>query len=135
RRLQNLLSAIPAAIYTTDAKGRVTYYNEAAVKLAGRKPTIGSDEWCLTWKLCRPDGTPLPHDESPMAVALKEGRAIRNAEAISERPDGTRISFIPYLIPRHCTTPTEGSRAQSTCWSTSASASRRKLSSACCCAS
>src|SRR4051794_41642343 len=34
-----------------------------------------------------------------MAVALREGRAIRNAEAVAERPDGTRIPFIPFPTP------------------------------------
>ncbi len=99
RQLQDLLAAIPAAIYTTDVNGKITYFNEAAVALAGRTPTIGTDEWCVTWKLYHPDGTPLPHDQCPMAVALKEGRAIRNAEAIAERPDGTRVPFIPYPTP------------------------------------
>jgi PAS domain S-box-containing protein len=101
RQLQDLLAAIPAAIYTTDAQGRITYFNEAAVALAGRTPKIGSDEWCVTWKLYKPDGTPLPHDECPMAVALKEGRQIRNAEAVAERPDGSRVPFIPYPTPLH----------------------------------
>ena len=96
RRLQQLLSAIPAAIYTTDAAGKITYYNDAAVEFAGRTPTLGSDEWCVTWKLYWPDGTPMRHDECPMAAALKEGRTIRNAEAIAERPDGSRVPFIPY---------------------------------------
>jgi PAS domain S-box-containing protein len=99
RRLQEFIAAIPAAIYTTDVEGKITYFNEAAVELAGRRPTIGSDEWCVTWKLYNPDGTPLPHDQCPMAIALKEGRSIRNAEAIAERPDGTRIPFIPYPTP------------------------------------
>ncbi|HEU0084070.1 MAG TPA: PAS domain S-box protein [Bradyrhizobium sp.] len=99
QHLQELLEAIPAAIYTTDAQGRITYFNQAAVELAGRTPTIGSDEWCVTWKLYWPDGTPLPHHQCPMAIALKEGRAIRNAEAILERPDGTRIPFIPFPTP------------------------------------
>jgi PAS domain S-box-containing protein len=99
QRLQDLLAAIPAAIYTTDADGKITYFNQAAVELAGRTPTLGSDEWCVTWKLYWPDGTPLPHDQCPMAVALKEGRAIRNAEAIAERPDGSRVPFIPYPTP------------------------------------
>ncbi len=98
RQLQELLAAIPAAIYTTDEKGHITYYNEAAVELAGRQPVIGSDE-SATWKLFRPDGRPLPHDESPMSVALREGRPIRNAEAVAERPDGTRVPFIPYPTP------------------------------------
>jgi PAS domain S-box-containing protein len=99
RQLQDLLAAIPAAIYTTDAAGKITYFNQAAVDLAGRTPTLGSDEWCVTWKLYLPDGTPLPHDQCPMAVALKEGRPIRNAEAVAERPDGTRVPFIPYPTP------------------------------------
>lgn len=99
RRLKDLLSAIPAAIYTTDARDRVTYFNDKAVELAGRTPVLGSDEWCVTWKLYRPDGTALPYDECPMAIALREGRAIRDAEAIAERPDGTRVPFIPYPTP------------------------------------
>jgi PAS domain S-box-containing protein len=99
QRLQELLAAIPAAIYTTDADGKITYFNEAAVELAGRTPTLGSDEWCVTWKLYHPDGTPMPHDMCPMAVALKEGRPIRNAEALAERPDGTRVPFIPFPTP------------------------------------
>src|SRR5262249_34787314 len=99
RRLQELLAAIPPAIYATDAEGRITYFNEAAVELAGRTPTIGSDEWCVAWKLYRPDGRPLPHDQSPMAMALKERRPIRGTEAVAERPDGTRVPFIPYPTP------------------------------------
>jgi PAS domain S-box-containing protein len=99
QRLQDLLSAIPAAIYTTDAQGRITYYNEAAVEFAGRRPVLGSDQWCVTGKLFHPDGTPLPHDQCPMAIAIKEGRAVRGVEAVAERPDGTRIPFIPYPTP------------------------------------
>jgi PAS domain S-box-containing protein len=99
RQLQELIAAIPAAIYTTDAQGKVTYCNQGAVELAGRPPTIGSDEWCVTWKLYHPNGTPLAYDQCPMAIALKEGRAIRNAELVAERPDGTRVPFIPYPTP------------------------------------
>ena len=101
RRLQDLIAAIPAAIYSTDAAGKITYYNEAAVEFAGRRPTLGSDDWCVTWKMYWPDGTPLPHDECPMALALKEGRPIRGKEAVAERPDGTRIPFIPFPTPLH----------------------------------
>ena len=99
RQLQELIAAIPAAIYTTDAQGKITYFNQAVAELAGRSPTIGSDEWCLTWKLYHPNGTPLPYDQCPMAIALKENRAIRNAEIMAERPDGTRVPFIPYPTP------------------------------------
>jgi PAS domain S-box-containing protein len=101
RQLQDLITAIPAAIYTTDAQGKITYFNQATVELAGRTPTVGSDEWRDMWKFYRPDGTPLPHDQYPIAIALKEGRAIRNAEVVLERPDGTRVPIIPYPTPLH----------------------------------
>lgn len=96
---RELLNALPAAIYTTDAAGRITFYNEAATALAGRRPVLGTDEWCVTWRLYNPDGSPLPHDECPMAVALKEGRAVRGGEAIAERPDGTRVWFAAHPTP------------------------------------
>ena len=101
RRFRELLDALPAAVYTTDAAGRVTYYNDAAATLWGHRPPLGSSEWCGSWKLFWPDGTPLRHDECPMAVALKENRAVRGMEAAAERPDGTRVPFIPYPTPIH----------------------------------
>ncbi|HSP49429.1 MAG TPA: HWE histidine kinase domain-containing protein [Pseudolabrys sp.] len=101
RRFRELLDALPAAIYTTDAAGRLTYYNEAAVELWGHRPMLGSSEWCGSWKLFWPDGTPIPHDACPMAIALKEDRAVRGLEAACERPDGTRVPFIPYPTPLH----------------------------------
>jgi len=101
RRFRELLDALPAAVYTTDAAGRITYYNEAAADLWGHRPALGSSEWCGSWKLFWPDGTPLAHDECPMAVALREDRAVRGMEAAAERPDGTRVPFIPYPTPIH----------------------------------
>ncbi len=101
RRFRELLDALPAAVYTTDAEGRITYYNEIAAEMWGVHPTLGSSEWCGSWKLFWPDGTPLPHDKCPMAIALKEDRVVRGQEAIAERPDGTRVPFIPYPTPLH----------------------------------
>ncbi|MBB3656639.1 PAS domain S-box-containing protein [Rhizobium sp. BK650] len=100
QHMRDLLEALPAAVYTTDATGRITFYNKAAVEMSGRTPQPG-DMWCVTWRLFNLDGTPLPHDQCPMAVALKEDRPVRGAEAIAERPDGTRVPFIPYPTPLH----------------------------------
>ena len=100
-RYRAVIEALPAAVYTTDAEGRITMFNEAAVEFSGRTPTIGSDSWCVTWKLFHPDGTPMPHDECPMAIALKKGEPVRGCEAIAERPDGTRVHFIPYPTLLH----------------------------------
>ncbi|WP_339491867.1 PAS domain S-box protein [Pseudomonas rhizophila] len=100
QHMRVLLEALPAAVYTTDAKGRITFFNQAAVELAGQTPQLG-DMWCVSWRLLNVDESPLPHDKCPMAVALRENRPIRGVEAIAERPDGTRVPFIPYPTPLH----------------------------------
>src|SRR4029079_6209698 len=61
--LDTLIQALPAAIYTTDAAGRIMFFNEAAAELWGRRPEIGTSEFCGSWKLYWPDGRPLPHGE------------------------------------------------------------------------
>src|SRR5215475_1903188 len=70
-RFREMIDALPTAIYTTDAQGRLTYFNPAAARLSGRVPELGTDQWCVTWKIFLPDGTPVPHDHSPMAKVLK----------------------------------------------------------------
>jgi PAS domain S-box-containing protein len=43
----------------------------------------------------------MAHDECPMGVTLRENRPVRGAEAIAERPDGSRAWFVPYPTPLH----------------------------------
>jgi PAS domain S-box-containing protein len=96
---RELLPALPVAVYTTDAEGHITSFNEAAAALWGCGPDIGKAKFSGSYRLYSPGGTPLAHDESPMALALKQKRAIRGMEAIAERPDGTRVPFIAYPTP------------------------------------
>src|SRR5271157_1532816 len=99
RRSDELLQALPVAIYMTDAAGRITFYNEAAAELWGQRPELGRNEFCGSWKLLWPDGTSLPHDQYPMALALKHWQPNIGIEAIAERPDGTRVPFLAYPTP------------------------------------
>jgi PAS domain S-box-containing protein len=96
---RTLVDMLPAAVYATDAAGRITYFNEAAATLWGCRPELGKSEWCGSRRLFRPDGQPLPHDQCSMAIALKEERAVRGQDAIAERPDGTRVPFLPFPTP------------------------------------
>jgi PAS domain S-box-containing protein len=96
---QAVLEALPAAVYVTDAEGRITFYNKAAAELAGNRPALGVDKWCVSWRLRHPDGSPLEHDQCPMAVALRTGEPVRGVEAIAERPDGTTAPFMPFPTP------------------------------------
>ena len=79
---REILSAIPAAIYTTDAHGYLTYYNERAAELWGYRPEIGKQRWCGTFKIFLMDETPVPHDQCPMATAIRTGKPVYGIEAI-----------------------------------------------------
>ena len=96
-----ILDVLPVAIYATDADGCIVYYNEAASELAGRRPALGKDQWWVPWQQYTPDGVPLPHDQCPMAIALKEDRPLRSVEAMLRRLDGTCMPFLANPTPLH----------------------------------
>jgi PAS domain-containing protein len=93
------LDTFPIAIYATDTDGFITYFNPACIDFAGRKPTVGLDRWCVTWKLYTSEGEFLPHERCPMAVAIRTKRAVRGMTAMAERPNGVRIRFLPFPTP------------------------------------
>jgi PAS domain S-box-containing protein len=41
----------------------------------------------------------MRHEECPMAVAIKEARPVAGLDAIAERPDGSRVHFMPFPVP------------------------------------
>lgn len=98
-RYRRLIESLPAAVYTCDAQGYITLYNQAAVMLWGREPELGKDLWCGSWRIYQTDGTSLPLDQCPTAVAMREGRPIREVEIMIERPDGTRRHVLPRPDP------------------------------------
>jgi PAS domain S-box-containing protein len=97
-RYRRFLDALGVAVYTTDADGRITFFNKAAAEFWGRRPALG-EEWCGSLRLLWPDGSPMRHDECPMAVTLKEARPVRGGQAIAVRPDGSNVSFMAYPTP------------------------------------
>jgi PAS domain S-box-containing protein len=93
------LNTLPAPLYVTDAEGVVRYFNQACIDFAGRTPVVGEDRWCVTWKLYTELGDFLPHEQCPMAEAVKTRQPVRDVVAVAERPDGTRVTFMPYPTP------------------------------------
>ena len=82
--------------YLTDQTGLITFYNEAAARLWGHRPELGKSRWCGSWKLYHADGSRLPHDECPMAQALRDSASDNDEILVAERPDGSRVTFISY---------------------------------------
>ncbi len=89
----------PVAIYTCDQNGYITFYNRAATELWGRIPEIGKDLWCGSWKIYYPDGKPMPLDECPMALTLKQRKSFEGKEITIERPDHSVRNLLVFPRP------------------------------------
>ena len=91
--------SLPAAVYTTDKTGRITYCNPAAVELWGASPEPGKDKWSDLCRLRYPDGSVMPLDDYPAQICLTRAEPLEIARRSSERPDGKRVPIIPYPAP------------------------------------
>jgi PAS domain-containing protein len=94
-----VLDLLPLAIYTTDPEGFISYFNPACIEFSGRQPVVGRDRWCVSWKLYTNQGQFLPHNECPMATAIQTKQIVRGVTAIAERPNGSRVDFLPFPTP------------------------------------
>jgi two-component sensor histidine kinase len=87
-----LFEQVPFAIYICDRDGLVLRFNRRAAELWGRSPKLGdpNERFCGSYGMYRPDGSPLPHHECPMADVLRTGISVCQQEVHIERPDGSR---------------------------------------------
>ena len=101
--IQPVLDCLPVAAYLCDAAGLITYFNPRAEALWGRAPRLNdpTDRWCGSFKLYRPDGTPISHVQCWMARAILEDRAYASQEILIERPDGSRVHGLAHASPLH----------------------------------
>jgi PAS domain S-box-containing protein len=93
KKIENVLSVMPMAVYTCDEEGRITFFNQHAADLWGHKPKLNSEdeEFPKAFLMLGPDGSPMPPSASPMTLAVKTGQSFRNKEVIVQRPDASRI--------------------------------------------
>jgi len=97
-RYRTLFDLVPLAVYACDAKGIIQEYNRRAAELWGREPSRNGagPRFCGSYKIYYPDGRFMPHEDCPMARALRgETLESKDLEIIVERPDGGRRSVIP----------------------------------------
>jgi PAS domain S-box-containing protein len=99
--IRQIFDALPAAIYTTDAHGKLTFFNRAAAEIAVNPPEIGKRNWHESWQLYAPGGKLLDTEECPMGIALREGRPINGIEVLVKKPDGEMVPYLPFPTPVH----------------------------------
>ncbi|WP_169977264.1 GGDEF domain-containing protein [Tautonia rosea] len=88
--LLQVLDTLPAAAYTCDVSGLITYCNRNAVDVWGRTPRINdpADRFCGSYRLFYADGRLMPHEECWMALALRDQASYNGQEVVIEQPSG-----------------------------------------------
>jgi len=75
---RNLMSALSTPAFLVDEGGVLVFYNEAAGLLLGRRfeelGAVGPDEWGSLFGPFDTEGEPIPYDELPLVVAVRNGR-------------------------------------------------------------
>jgi len=101
-RFRTLFELSPVAVYSCDRAGVIQRFNQHAAKLWGRQPEVGDtdERFCGSFKMFRPDGTFMPHDQCPMAQVV-DGKLseVVDAEVLIERPDGSRLTVVVNIRP------------------------------------
>lgn len=74
--MRQLASYLAVPIFLVDPEGNLLYYNEPAERLLGRRYDETGEmlvaEWSTVFTPTRPDGSPLPAEEIPLAAALEK---------------------------------------------------------------
>ena len=101
-RYHTLFELCPVAVYSCDASGVIEKFNRRAVELWGREPAPGDtdERFCGSFKLFRPDGSFMPHDQCPMAEVVSGKLAeVCDGEVLIERPEGSRVTVVVNIRP------------------------------------
>ena len=101
---RNLLSALSTPAFLVDEGGVLVFYNEAAGALLGKRyeelGTVGPEEWGSIFGPFDDEGEPLPYDELPLVIAVRNGHPA-HADFEIRSTDGARhtveVSAFPIL--------------------------------------
>lgn len=91
--LGGVIESIADAVTVTDRKGTIVFANSAAERLLGlpRNDIVGRTYDDIKWNITSLDGKPLPVEEFPFTMVMKERRPLYGIEYGIDKPDGTRI--------------------------------------------
>jgi PAS domain-containing protein len=103
---RNLMSALSTPAFLVDEGGLLIFYNEAAGMLLGKRfeevGAVGPAEWGAMFGPFDESGEPIPYDELPLVVAVRNGRPA-HADFEIRSTDGTchtvEASAFPILTP------------------------------------
>ncbi|WP_411572847.1 PAS domain-containing protein [Streptomyces acidiscabies] len=93
RQTEMILRAASEGVVGTDTDGRIVLVNPAAAQILGyRANDLGGKELHTLVLHSRPDGSPFPYDESPLADTLRSGRKHRVRGQVLFAKNGDKVS-------------------------------------------
>ena len=93
---RNLLTSISTPAFLVDAEGVLLFYNEAAGALLGipfeEAGRMGPEEWGSRFGPFTSNAQPIPLEQLPLTIALREGRPAHSAFRIHSAPGTSTTS-------------------------------------------
>jgi PAS domain-containing protein len=75
---RNLMASLSTPAFLVDEDGMLVFYNEAAGSLLGKRfeevGQMGPEEWGSSFGPFDDQGKPIPFDDLPLTIALRQGR-------------------------------------------------------------
>lgn len=101
---RDFASRLATAVFLIDGEGKVVYYNEAAEQLLGTKfvEGRGMTDWASRFSAADHAGVPLPEEETPLGVAMRQQRPHHGTVRIrSSDGDTRRIEVTAFPLLAH----------------------------------
>lgn len=99
---RNLLSSISTPAFLVGDRGALMFYNEAAGALVGRRfeetGTMTMAEWTMEFGPFGSSGEPMPYDQNPATIAVREHRPYHGRFRICAA-GGHRQDIVASTIP------------------------------------
>lgn len=99
---RHLAGNLAMPVFLVDADGTLVFYNEPAERVLGKRfeetGEMPATEWASEWSPERDDGTPIPAEELPLTVAVREARPAHGSFVIRSL-DGRRHHIEVTAIP------------------------------------
>ena len=101
---RNLMSSLSTPAFLVDEAGVLVFYNEAAGSLLGKRfeeaGKMGPEEWGKAFGPFDRDGTPIPVEDLPLTIALRQSRPAHSSftiRSITGNEHRIEVSALPIV--------------------------------------
>ena len=101
---RQLATYLDMPVFIVGVDGNLVFYNEPAQVLFGKPYEENDDEmpaekWSQDFRPARADGTPIPVEELPLSIALREHRPAHLSPFLIRGEDGTERTIAATAFP------------------------------------